>query len=137
VERLAAVLTEETSEERDWPNRLSAGLRAGLDFLAADPALAHLLFVESLAAPRPARLEHERSLRRLANVLRPPGKGSEGTVSEETARMLAGGLASHISGWILAGEAGRLPELRDPLLEYLLASSLAAPRATDELRAAL
>jgi AcrR family transcriptional regulator len=136
VERLAATLKKETSEERDWPNRLSAGLRAGLDFLAADPPLAHLLFVEALAAARPARLEHERSLERLADVLRPPAEEGEETVSEETARMLAGGLASHISGRILADEAERLPELHDSLLRYLLAPSLAAPRTTDERRAA-
>ena len=49
--------------------------------------------------------------------------------------MLAGGLASHLSGRILAGEAERLPELHDPLLHYLLASSLAAPRTADERRA--
>jgi hypothetical protein len=70
---------------------------AGLEFLAADPPLAHLLFVEALAAARPARLEHERSLERLAKILRQSAAvGAE--VSEETVRMLAGGLASHLSG---------------------------------------
>ena len=136
VEQLAAAVEEGAGGERGWANRLSAGLRAGLDFLAADPALAHLLFVEALAAARPARFEHEHSLERLAEVLRPPAGGGEGAVSEETARMLAGGLASHLSGRILAGEAKRLPELHDPLLQYLLAPSLAALRTTDERRAA-
>lgn len=135
VERLAAAVGEAAREERGWANQLSAGLMAGLEFLAADPPLAYLLFVESLAAARPARLEHERSLERLAEVLRPPS-GADGEVSEETARMLAGGLASHFSGRILAGEAERLPELHDPLLQYLLAPSLAALRTTDERRAA-
>jgi AcrR family transcriptional regulator len=134
VERLAATVGEATKGERGWTNQLSAGLMAGLEFLAADPPLAHLLFVESLAAARPARLEHERSLERLAGVLRPPV--DDGEVAEETARMLAGGLASHLSGRILAGEAERLPELHDPLLQYLLAPSLAALRITDERRAA-
>lgn len=136
VERLAAALEEGADGERGWANRLSAGLRAGLDFLAMDPALAHLLFVESLAAARPARLEHERSLERLAEVLRPPGSGGDEAVSAETARMLAGGLASHLSGRILGGEAERLPELHDALLQYLLAPSLAALHTADERRAA-
>jgi AcrR family transcriptional regulator len=135
VERLAAAVGEAAKSERDWANQLSAGLMAGLEFLAADPPLAHLLFVEALAAARPARLEHERSLERLAEVLRQPA-AVDGEVSEETARMLAGGLASHLSGRILAGEAERLPELHDPLLQYLLAPSLAALRTTDERRAA-
>lgn len=137
VERLAARVKEGALSERGWANRLAAGLSAGLGFLAADPPLAHLLFVESLAAARPARLEHECSLERLAEVLRPPaGDRGEGTVSRETARILAGGLASHLSGRILAGEAERLPELHDALLQYLLAPSLAALRTTDERRAA-
>jgi AcrR family transcriptional regulator len=136
VERLAMAVEEGASGERGWANRLSAGLKAGLEFLAADPALTHLLFVEALAAARPARLEHERSLERLAAVLRPPVDGEEGAVPEETARMLAGGLASHLSGQILAGEAERLPELHDSLLRYRLAPSLAALRTTDERRAA-
>jgi AcrR family transcriptional regulator len=137
-ERLAGAVGEAAGEERGWTNQLSAGLAAGLEFLAADPPLAHLLFVESLAAARPARLEHERSLERLAEVLRPPGADGRAkeTVSPETARILAGGLASHLSGRILAGEAERLSELHDSLLQYLLAPSLAAPRTTDERRAA-
>jgi AcrR family transcriptional regulator len=135
VERLAATVGEAAGQERGWANQLSAGLMAGLEFLAADPPLAHLLFVESLAAARPARLEHERSLERLAEVLCPP-PADGGEVSGETARMLAGGLASHLSGRILAGEAERLPELHGPLLQYLLAPSLAALRTTDERRAA-
>jgi AcrR family transcriptional regulator len=136
VERIAAAVEGGASGERGWANRLSAGLKAGLDFLAADPPLAHLLFVEALAAARPARLEHERSLDRLAEVLHPPADVGAGVVSEETARMLAGGLASHLSGLILAGEAERLPALHDALLRYLLAPSLAALRTTDERRAA-
>jgi hypothetical protein len=135
VERLSDAVGKAAHGKRGWEDQLSAGLSAGLDFLAADPPLGHLLFLESLAAARPTRLEHERSLERLAAVLRPPAEAGEETVSEETARMLAGGLASHISGRILAGEAERLPDSHGSLLRYLLAPSLAL-RSTDERRAA-
>ncbi len=74
VERLAAAVEGAAGDESGWINRLSAGLTAGLEFIAADPALAHLLFVESLAAARPARLEHERSLGRLAQVISPAAR---------------------------------------------------------------
>jgi AcrR family transcriptional regulator len=138
VERLGAAVAEAAGRERVWANQVSAGLFAGLEFLAADPPLAHLLLVESLAAARPARLEHERSLERLAEALRPPANDpqSRDAVSEETARMLAGGLASHLSGQVLAGRAERLPELHDLMLRYLFAPSLAAMRTTDERQAA-
>jgi AcrR family transcriptional regulator len=127
VERLAAVVEVAAQDEGGWDARLSAGLRAGLDFLAGDPPLAHLLLVESLAAARSARLEHERSLVRLAEALRPPAElpGGE-VVPEETVRLLAGGLASHLSGRVLAGETERLGDEHDLLLDYLLAPSVAA-----------
>ncbi len=124
-ERLIAAvgLAVDDVEERDA--RLSVGLRAALDFLAASPALAWQLLVEPLVAAGPARLEYERSLLRLAALLRSLHAGSGGSagISEEAARLLAGGLASHLSGRVLAGETGDLPESHDLLLGYLLAAS--------------
>jgi AcrR family transcriptional regulator len=138
VERLAAIVEEAVEGEREWAARLSAGLTAGLDFLAANPSLAHLLLVESLAAARPIRLEHERTLDRLAEALSPPATELPGGVAapEETGRLLAGGLASHLSGCVLAGEAESLPESHDLLLQYLLTPFLpVALRSADERRA--
>lgn len=138
VERLVTVVGAAVEDEHGWPDRLSAGLRAGLEFLAASPPLAHLLLVESLAAARPIRLEHERTLVDLAEALRPPAAelGDGVAISEETARLLAGGLASHLSGLVLAGEAERLPESHDLLLQYLLTPSLpVTSRSADERRA--
>lgn len=127
VERLAMAVEGASEGESDWRLRVSVGLKAGLEFLAADPPLAHLLLVEALAAARPARLEHERSLARLAEALRPPSGVSDAeVVPEEALRLLAGGLASHLSGRVLAGEAGRLPDDHDLLVRYLLAPSMAA-----------
>jgi AcrR family transcriptional regulator len=123
VERLAAAVEAATERESDWDAQISAGLRAGLDFLAADSPLAHLLLVEALAATGPARLEHERSLIRLAEALRPPAErlDSEGA-GAEMSRLLAGGLASHLSGRVLEGKAERLGDDYGLLLRYLLAT---------------
>ena len=126
-------------DESGWDAQLSAGLRAGLDFLAANPPLAHLLLVESLAAARPARLEHERTLSAWPGSAPPPGEpAGGGAISEETARLLAGGLASHLSGRVLAGEAERLPESHGLLFGYLLdlaAARRAPPPMTPRRRA--
>jgi AcrR family transcriptional regulator len=138
VGRVAAAAEVAIEDELDWETRLSAGLRAALELLATDPALAYLLLVEALAAARPARLQHERTLAWLAEALRPPAAELEpgSAVPEETARLLAGGLASHLSGRVLAGEAARLADSHDLLLGYLLAPFLsAASRSADARRA--
>jgi AcrR family transcriptional regulator len=134
LERLSGIVAAAVKGERGWPARVSSGLLAGLDFLAVNPDLARLLAVESLAPDRPARLEHERALARLARALRPPAAELPlgEAFTEETARLLAGGLASHVSGRVLAGEAERLPESHDLLLAYLLTPTSSA----DERRAA-
>ncbi len=137
VERLVVAVGAAVDGEDGWADRVSAGLRAGLEFLAAGPQLAHLLLVESLAAARPARLEYERSLVRLAEALRPPAAElPAGEAPEETARLLAGGIASHLSGRLLAGEAERLPKLHDALLQYLLTPYLAPATRSAEKRSA-
>jgi AcrR family transcriptional regulator len=136
VDRLVIAIESAITGESDWAARLSVGLQAALDFLAAGPQLARLLLVESLAAARPARREYERSLVRLAEAIRPPPPERE-AVPAEIARLLAGGLASHVSGLLLADEAERLTELHDLLLQYLLIPYLtAASRSTEEQRAA-
>jgi AcrR family transcriptional regulator len=126
VEQLFGAIAEAIQGERGWVAGVSTGLRAGLGFLAANPPLAHLILVESLAAARPARLEHERTLARLAETLRPPlgDIGRDEALSEQTARLLAGGIASHLSGRVLAGEAEQLTDSHELLLRYLLAPSL-------------
>jgi AcrR family transcriptional regulator len=135
VERLSEEVGAAVRRGRDRPTRISAGLRAALAFLAASPPWAHLLLVESLAASRPARLEHERSLVRLAQALR-FARTAGSSSPDETARLLAGGLVSLLSGRVLAGEAERLPESHDLLLDYLLAPSLpATSRVAGERRA--
>jgi hypothetical protein len=118
VERLVAAVEIATQVDRDWEANLSAGLLAGLEFLAADPPLARLLLVD---APADSPLEHERDLVRLGESLRPPADSGREAVSAETLRLLAGGLSSHLSGRVLAGEAERLAEDHDLLYRYLLA----------------
>lgn len=114
LEKLAAVVEDAVEREDTRTERLAAGLRAGLSYLADDPPLAQLLLVEPLAPSGPLRLEHERSLARLGEVLGP---------------LAAGGLVSYLSGRVAAGETDDLPASRDLLLEYLLAGT-SAPSST-------
>ncbi len=133
VGRLEAAVSAAVGGEHDPVAALSFGLEAGLEFLAAESALAHLLLVEALAAARPARLEHERTLDRLAAALR--GLAGE-DLPPETDRLLAGGLVSLLAGRVLAGETATLPASRQLLLGYLLASLPGAARPFPARRAA-
>jgi hypothetical protein len=120
TERLVAAIEAAAQKESDWEAQLSVGLRAGLELLAADPALACLLLVDSLATP--GRPEYERSLARLAEALRPPAElTGRRPISDEILRLQAHGLVSYASGRVLDGEAESLPEAHEALLAFLLA----------------
>jgi hypothetical protein len=131
VERLEVVIDGAVARKNgeDLTIRLSAGLEAGLELLATDPELARRLLVEAPVAGGDVRLEYERALTRLEKALRgiPHERPDDEEISVEQARLFAGGLVSHLSGRVLAGEAERLPEDRDLLLRYLLVLS---PRYT-------
>jgi hypothetical protein len=122
--RLARVVEAAAAAGAGWQARLSTGLRAGLQLLAADPALAKVVLVDALAARGDDRRAHERSLADLAEALRPPVELTAGEpISDEILRLQAGGLVSYLSGRVLAGEAEALPDDAHALLEYLLAFS--------------
>jgi len=122
VERLATAVAEAVDREGVWQARVSAGLDAALRLLAADPELARLLLVEPLAVSGALRAEHERSLGRLAEALRPPAELSgDEPVSDEILQLQAHGLVSYLSGRVLAGEARRLADDHRALLRFLLA----------------
>jgi hypothetical protein len=111
--------------EDSWESKLSVGLKAGLEFLANDPALARRLLVEPLEVTGgEARMTRERWITRLAEALQPPVelRGGE-PVSDEILRFQAHGLVSYLSGRALTGGAEALPEDHDALLGYLLAFS--------------
>jgi hypothetical protein len=129
-EKIATVVGAAVEGEKDRTLRVSAGLRAGLELLAEDPTLAQLLLTEPLASASPLRVEHERSLARLAGALIPVvAPGSSRETSENLARLVAGGLVSYLSGRVVAGETADLGASHHLLLQYLLAGTDAvAPR---------
>jgi hypothetical protein len=122
VERLAAAVEAGAAIGAPWRARLSAGLGAGLDLLAADPALARLLLVTPLTVGGELRLAHESSVAQLAEALRPPAElTGDDPISDEILLLQAHGLVSYLSGRVLAGEAEWLADDHQPLLRFLLA----------------
>jgi AcrR family transcriptional regulator len=124
VERLVAVIRRSTTGMRGWLPRISAGLRAGLEFLAADPALARTLLNDPSSTPS-ARLLRRGAVARLAGALRPPpGDPGRWAMSAETARLLAEGIDYYLSERVLAGETEHLADSYDLLLVWVLTPPL-------------
>jgi hypothetical protein len=136
VDRARGAVEGAVAGETTWASRVAAGLRCGLELLAADPALARTLLVDPLSTPS-ARLLHGHAVARLGEALRPPATDpGRWAMPAETARLLAEGLASHLSGRVLAGEAEQLVDSYDLLLVYLLTPPLpVSARSADEPRA--
>lgn len=127
---LAQVVVEAYESERDWPEKVRAGLASLLGFLASEPRVARLLMVEPLAAGPPLSDRHRDSVGAFAGML-DAGREVEGaeTPAPGTADFLVAGAASLIIQRILAGEAERLPDLLPDLLESCLAPYLGAKAA--------
>ncbi len=97
-----------------WPNGLPAGISAMLEFLAAEPALAHLCLVEGLAKGRDAR-RYRKMVRSFVPFF-----------AEETS---AGGVVSVIVHRVMAGEAEELEKLLPDLTVFALAPHLGLAEA--------
>jgi AcrR family transcriptional regulator len=96
-----------------WPRNVPAALEEMLRFLAAEPGLARLCMVETLAAGPPVSNHHRQTVAALAPLLRAgriEAEGGEGAPIETEEAVIAG-VASLITRWIVMGRAERLPEL--------------------------
>jgi AcrR family transcriptional regulator len=119
VERLIGKADEAFSTgEPGWPRRLVAALRAVIELLGAEPALARLVIVEVLAAGRRALEHRDAALARLA-VYFEAGR-SELPAGMENQDLLAqaviGGLYEALYSSILEGQAEHLPLLLPDLV---------------------
>jgi AcrR family transcriptional regulator len=116
------------SEVDDWPHQVEAALRVGLGFFAAEPDLARLCLVESVAATpaiairfREVVLACEPLLARGRAELDDPDSLLAGTEDA-----ILGGILSLITRSIISGEAESLPTLLPDLVEFALGPYLGA-----------
>jgi AcrR family transcriptional regulator len=125
VER--AVATDEK-----WPARVRAGVSEALDLLAANPAVAHLIAVESLQAGPAARERQQAFLSRFAAALRAGRPGSP-ELPADLEDLLFGGVVSLIARYVDTGRAEKLPEATSMLVEYLVIPYLGQEEASESL----
>jgi AcrR family transcriptional regulator len=117
----AAQRVEEACEqaEGEWIDRVAAGLRAFLIFVAENPAPARMCIVEAVSATPAASDRYDEALQRFVELLRrstPPETGLPTTI-EDT---LVGGAAWILNQLIRRGETERAVDLMPELLDFIL-----------------
>jgi len=103
----------------DWEQRVEAGLRTFLTYLAEHPATARMCLIEAVSATPAASARYDDAVRRFIEMLRrgvPEETGLPDTI-EET---LVGGVAWILHQQIRRGEAEQAPELMPELLDFVL-----------------
>jgi AcrR family transcriptional regulator len=114
-------LTEEACEgaEGEWIDRVAAGLRAFLTYVAENPATTRMCIVEAVSATPAASARYDAALRRFVELLRlstPAETGLPATI-EET---LVGGVVWIMHQQIRRDEAERAMDLMPELLGFIL-----------------
>ncbi len=122
-ERLFDLLSTACYEGATIEERVGASLKAGLDLLAGEPALARFLFVEAPSAGDEIALRYHEWLGRYGTLLRSaaPELPTESLPEPEVEQVIVGGIASRIASEVLRSGGEKLRELAGPFLEYVLA----------------
>lgn len=120
--RLQVRVEEAMAGEGEWPVRIAAAIRAGLDFAAADPAAANLLSNEALSRGAAGIARYQRLIGYLAGLIAPGRECAAGgaRLPEITERALAGGVAMLVAKRLDQGRAAELPSLAPEAIEFVL-----------------
>jgi AcrR family transcriptional regulator len=127
-DHLQQLIADAVADVDDWPHQVVTALRVALDFFAAEPDLARLCLVESVAATptiairfREAVLACEPPLARGRTELDDPDSLLPGTEDA-----ILGGIVSLTTRSIVSGDAESLPSLLPDLAEFALGPYLGA-----------
>lgn len=133
MEQLREHVAEAYEAEEEWPQAIKAGIRAMLQFLAAEPSMARLCMVEALVAGPAVVERYDAAIQGFVPYFR---EGREGRPPEVLSRLsptteeaLVGGMVSLISRRIIAGRAEELEELLPDLVEFTLTPYLGSEAA--------
>lgn len=123
--------------ERDWPANVRLTLDAVLAYIVETSALARVFAVEACAASMAAYERQFATMESFADLLR-GGRRLYPETAEmppEMERVLVGGIASIVSGRLLAEEPQALVELEPELTEFVLVPYVGASEARRVARA--
>lgn len=124
--------------EREWPDRVAAGLGALFEQIAAHPNIARACLVEVLTAGPEAVAKHEELLKRFTPLLKPgrelnPRRAELPDTLEDT---LTGGVLWVINQRLIAGEAEALKALLPETIEFVLRPYVGEDKAAQEAQLA-
>ncbi|MFL5897850.1 MAG: TetR/AcrR family transcriptional regulator [Solirubrobacterales bacterium] len=122
VEHLRIAAEASSPEEREWPMRVKAKLRATLEFLAVNPDLARFVLIAPQRAGKEVTSRYRSILEGAVEYLcegRPSGD-EQRTPSDAVAASLIGGMVALIVRQVEEGNGARLPELLPDLVELFL-----------------
>jgi AcrR family transcriptional regulator len=130
-DHLETLVGSAAAAEDDWPHRVIAGLRAGLEFFATEPRLARLCLLEAVSATPAIAIRFREAVLAGAPALA-EGRAELDDTDEmlpETEDAILGGIVSLTTRSIIAGETTKLPELLPDLVDFALGPYLGAERA--------
>jgi AcrR family transcriptional regulator len=132
-DHLVALISDATADQADWAHQVIAGLRAGLEFFAAEPDLARLCLLESVSAMPTIALRFREAVLICVPALAHGRAELEDPDSllPETESAIIGGVVSLATRAILAGETDRLPAMLPDVVDFTLSPYLGTERAAE------
>jgi len=129
LERLSTPLSEPPLLQADRTTQAVESLRAVLDWAAAEPEPALLVFAHPFVVGPHAAFCRDRFVERLAPVLRQLRRASAVELDPVWEEGLLGGLAELVSSRLIDGRAAALPTLAPLLIEFALGPYLSRGEA--------
>ena len=129
--RLQIQVETACASQADWPAQVAVGIRAALDFAAAEPAAARALTVDALTAGAAGRGRYDRMLAHFGErlmpgrELRPDGERLPDIIEQA----LTGGLAMLIAHRLEMGSEAELPGIAAEAIEFALTPYIGAEEA--------
>jgi AcrR family transcriptional regulator len=103
----------------EWIDRVAAGLRTFLGYVAEKPAIARMCMVEAMSATPASAERYDAAMERLVELLR-RNAPSGSDLPETTEETLVGGVAWILHQQIRRGKAGQALDLMPQLLDFVL-----------------
>lgn len=136
AERILRAGADGCARGRSWQERAVAGLSSIVELLGAEPALARVAVIESVAAGTEGRRRRQVTLGRLAQLLEPGRRDlTAPDLPPHTALMAVGAVVGLVFDGLQDDKAVDLPSLL-PDLSFALLVPYLGPRATTEACAA-